>query len=103
MSGGLLFISRILVFLVVFVLVTNIARVILGARIGIVPYQVHIASALVFTFLAILSGRFFRLSKANLVVLGWLASLSFVMIVSVLFVSNDYLALEVFKLSLIHI
>ena len=97
MSGGLLFISRILVFLVVFVLVTNIARVILGARIGIVPYQVHIASALVFTFLAILSGRFFRLSKANLVVLGWLASLSFVMIVSVLFVSNDYLALEVFK------
>lgn len=96
MNGVLLYIARIAVFTVVLVLVTNFARVILGARIGILPYHVHFFGAGVFFTFAILSGRFFRLSKANLAVLIWLGCLLMLMVGSLLLVSNDNIAVETF-------
>ena len=48
MRGILGFISTIAVFVVVCAFVTNISRVVLGARIGIVPYELHLAGAGVF-------------------------------------------------------
>jgi len=97
MSGGLLFIARIAVFTVVFMFVTNLARVILGSRIGILPYHVYIAGAIVLFVTAILSGKLMRLSKANACMLLWLGSLTLLIILSLLLVSSDTLAQETAK------
>ncbi len=96
MRGILGFISTIAVFVVVCAFVTNISRVVLGARIGIVPYELHLAGAGVFAFLTLLDGKFWNLSRPSLLMLTWLFSLLAAMSASLILISNDNLAITTF-------
>lgn len=83
--------------LLTLIFVTNFQAYVHSLRIGLLPYHWYVAASVIFLFFALLSGRFQRLPRTNLIIIGWFVALLFLLSCSLIFVSNTPSSLRAFN------
>lgn len=96
MKGGLHSAVATMAFLLTIVFVTNLPAYVLTWRIGIFPYHFFIGGSVLFLFSALLAGGFQKIPRANALLIGWFSLLNFLMLISLLLVSNIKVSQDAF-------